>query len=112
MFGQVEVVIGKPQDFLTLPQAAVAYNTYGDLVYILKEQEKDKQGNMVYEARQQFINVGVTRGDQVQILKGIEIGNLIVTSGQMKLKNGSLVTINNSVVPKNNPSPQVQNELQ
>lgn len=110
MFAHVEVVIGKPQDFLTLPQAAIAYHTYGDLVYILKEPEKDKQGNMIYKAHQRFINVGERRGDQVQILKGLEAGNLIVTSGQMKLKNGSLVTINNTVVPKNNPSPQVPNE--
>lgn len=112
MFGQIEIVIGKPKEFLTLPQAAITYNTYGDLVYVLKVKEKDKQGNMVYKAHQRFVNAGEKRGDQVQILKGLEAGNLIVTSGQMKLKNGSLVTINNSVVPKNNPSPQVPNESQ
>lgn len=110
MFAKVEVVTGKPQDFLTLPQAAITYNTYGDLVYILKEKEKNKQGIMIYEARQKFITVGDMRGDQVQIKNGLEPEYLVVTSGQMKLKNGTLVTINNTVEPKNNPSPQIENE--
>jgi len=109
MFGQVELNTGKSLNYLTLPQAAITYNPYGDLVYILKEKEKNEQGVQVYTAFQKFLNLGETRGDQVQILKGLEPGDLVVTSGQMKLKNGSLVTINNTVAPSNNPKPQLKN---
>ena len=60
------------------------------------------------EAQQVFVTTGFTRGDQVAILKGLEEGMTVVTSGQLKLKNGTPLIINNSVVPANSPDPQPQ----
>ena len=57
---------------------------------------------------QVFVTLGPTRGDQIAVLKGIKVGDQIVTSGQLKLKNGSPVTINNSVQPLSNPNPSPQ----
>jgi membrane fusion protein, multidrug efflux system len=110
MYGVVEITTGAPKDYLTLPQTALSYNPYGDLVYILKEKGKNKEGKTIFIATQKFVIVGETRGDQIQILKGLEKGDLVVTAGQLKLKNGSLVTINNTVVPKNNPTPHLKND--
>jgi len=110
MYGVVEISTGSPKEYLTIPQTAVSYNPYGDLVYLLKEKEKDKKGETVYTATQKFITLGETRGDQVQVLKGLEKGNMVVMAGQLKLKNGSTVVINNAVVPSNNPAPQTPNE--
>ncbi|MBS0272436.1 MAG: efflux RND transporter periplasmic adaptor subunit [Proteobacteria bacterium] len=110
MFGIVEVQTGSPQDFITVPQTAISYNAFGDLVYILKAKEKDSKGNTVYIANQKFITVGETRGDQVQILKGLEKGDLVVTAGQLKLKNESLAVIDNTILPSNNPTSNPQNE--
>jgi len=73
------------------------------LVYILKEKEKNKEGKPIYIAHQKFVLVGETRGDQVQILKGLQTGDMVVIAGGLKIKSGSLVTINNTVVPKNDP---------
>jgi membrane fusion protein (multidrug efflux system) len=58
--------------------------------------------------QQVFVTTGATRGDQVAILKGVDDGAEIVTSGQIKLKSGSPITIDNSVQPANsvNPTPQ------
>jgi membrane fusion protein (multidrug efflux system) len=61
-------------------------------------------------ARQVFVEVGPTRGDQVAVLKGLKEGDEVVTSGQLKLKNGMLVIVNNSVLPANNPNPTPPNE--
>jgi membrane fusion protein (multidrug efflux system) len=41
----------------------------------------------------------------VAILKGITEGDEVVTSGQIKLRNGALITINNSVQPSEDPNP-------
>lgn len=110
MFGVIKVTVGAPKEYLTLPQAAITYNPYGDAVYILKEKEKDKEGKQIFIANQKFVNLGETRGDQVQILKGIEKGDRVVTAGQLKIKNGSLVFIENKVVPTNNPSSNYKNK--
>ena len=60
-------------------------------------------------ARQRFVQMGETRGDQVAILKGVKTGEEVVTSGQLKLRNGAPVAINNSVTPGNNPAPTPPN---
>jgi membrane fusion protein (multidrug efflux system) len=88
----------------------ISYNAFGDLVFTLKEKEKTSKGSTVYTANQKFITVGETRGDQVQILKGLEKGDLVVTAGQLKLKNESLAVIDNTILPNNDPAPRPQNE--
>ena len=58
--------------------------------------------------QQAFVTTGATRGDQVAVLSGIGEGTEVVTSGQIKLKSGSPVKIDNSVQPANNPNPTPQ----
>ena len=50
-------------------------------------------------AKQVFITIGRRQGNLVEIAKGLEPGQTIVTSGQNKLANNTPVTINNSVDP-------------
>ena len=57
-------------------------------------------------SKQVFVTVGPIRGDQIAILKGISEGDEIVTSGQLKLKTGAAIDINNAVQPTNDPNPQ------
>lgn len=109
-FGIVEVSVGDKQRYLTLPQTAISYNPYGDLVYVVTEKGKDKEGKPLLFANQVIVTLGDTRGDQVAVLKGVKEGDLIVTSGQVKLRNGAAVIINNSMPPADNPNPRLPNE--
>ncbi len=109
MFANVNIKLGDQVKYLTLPQTAVTYNPYGSTVFIAKPTgKKDKQGNPALEAQQVFVTTGLTRGDQVAILKGVEEGATVVTSGQLKLKNGTPLIINNKVQPANSPDPKPQ----
>ena len=109
MFANVNINLGEQVKYLTLPQTAVTYNPYGSTVFIAKPTgKKDKQGNPALEAQQVFVTTGLTRGDQVAILKGVEEGATVVTSGQLKLKNGTPLIINNKVQPANSPDPKPQ----
>ena len=89
MFASVDIDIGAPQKYVTLPQTAVAYNPYGGTVYLVENKGKDANGQPKLVARQTFVTTGATRGDQVAILKGVEPGDTVVTAGQIKLRNGS-----------------------
>lgn len=108
MFVATTVTVGEPHNYLTLPQTAVAFNPYGEIVYIVKETGKDKKGPILI-ATQKFVTTGETRGEQVVILQGLNEGETVVTSGQLKLKNGSRVEINNAIQPSNNPAPELPN---
>lgn len=111
MFANVNINLGDTVKYLTLPQTAVTYNPYGSTVFIARKTDRlDKQGKSVLEAEQVFVTTGLTRGDQVAIVKGLEPGVLVVTSGQLKLKNGTPLIINNSLQPANNPNPKPQEQ--
>jgi membrane fusion protein (multidrug efflux system) len=76
-----------------------------------KEKPKDKSKEMPADTlvvQQTFVTTGATRGDQVAILKGLDEGAVVVTSGQIKLKNGAPVTIDNKVQPSDSPNPTPQ----
>jgi membrane fusion protein, multidrug efflux system len=138
MFANVAIEVGSQQQHLTLPQTAIIYNPYGETIYVIRTKRqfdadqaaaaprdadpvdnqpapKKKAGKgppptpadaLVVE--QTFVTTGPTRGDQVAILKGIDAGAEVVTSGQIKLKNGAAVRIDNSVRPSDNPNPTPQ----
>ena len=95
---------------LTLPQAAITYNPYGDTVYVLKAAGKDDQGKPRFTVQQQFVKLGAARGDQVAVLSGLAAGDTVVAGGQMKLRNGVSVVVNNDVTPNNDPNPTPPNE--
>ena len=40
MYGVVEINTGVATEYLTVPQTAISYNPYGNLVYILKENHR------------------------------------------------------------------------
>jgi len=131
MFGNVSVEVGAKQRYLTLPQTALSYNPYGETVFIVKPPEAGKaapagdaakQGDAAKAgdaskqptpqgtAQQTFVTTGPTRGDQVAIVKGLEEGTEVVTSGAAKLKNGTPLVVNNKVLPANDPNPKPQEQ--
>jgi len=106
MFATVDIDVGSVQRLVTLPQTAISYNPYGNLVYVVDDKGKGPDGKPMLVARQTFVTTGATRGDQVSVLKGVKEGDTIVTGGQMKLRNGVPLAINNTVLPKDDPNPR------
>ncbi|MBB5608985.1 MULTISPECIES: efflux RND transporter periplasmic adaptor subunit [unclassified Janthinobacterium] len=127
MFANVNVEVGDKKLYLTLPQTAITYNPYGSTVFVVYPASQapkpatasapaasasapaappPKAGDLVVQ--QVFVTTGETRGDQVAVLTGLTEGQQVVTSGQIKLKNGSPVVISNVVQPLNNPRPTPQ----
>jgi membrane fusion protein, multidrug efflux system len=105
MFAHLQVAAGKPVRALTLPQSAVTYNPYGATVFLVIPDPANPGGQTV---KQSFVTLGDTRGDQVQALSGVKQGDVVVSAGQLKIKNGTPVAIDNSVRPSDdaNPAPQ------
>jgi membrane fusion protein (multidrug efflux system) len=109
MFASVVTEIGKPSQPLTLPQTAITFNTYGNIVFVV-EHGKDQNGKDQLMVQQRFVTTGETRGDQIIILSGITPKDEVVSAGANKLKNGSVIAVNNQVTLPNdaNPHPKEQ----
>lgn len=110
MYATVDIAAGKTERYITLPQTAVSYNPYGSIVFLVEQQGVDDKGKPGLSVKQVFVTTGDTRGDQVAVLKGVKEGDVVVTAGQIKLHNGSPITVNNDIVPTNEPHPQPQDE--
>ncbi len=110
MYASVEVQAGAPATYLTLPHTAVTFNPYGETVFIIEEKGKGADGKPILVVRQTFVTTGETRGDQVAVLKGVKEGDVVVSGGQLKLKNGSVVIIDNRVQPGNEAAPKPVDE--
>jgi membrane fusion protein (multidrug efflux system) len=100
MFANVQVLAGGPANVITVPRTAVTYSLYGDSVYVLKVQEgqpaPEKPEDTVYAVERRFIKSGQVRDDRVAVTSGLKEGEQVVTTGQVKLTNGSLVKVDNS----------------
>ena len=107
MYATIKIQAGKSNRYLTLPRTAVTFNPYGETVYIVEEKGKTKDGKAALFVRQVFVTLGPSRGNQVAILKGVKEGERVVTSGQLKLKSGSEIVINNQVQPSSDANPVV-----
>ena len=105
MFATAEITTGQTQRYITLPQTAITFNPYGNMVYLV-HQGKDPTGKEALIAQQTVVTTGSTRGDQIAVLSGLKEGDVVVSAGQTKLQNGVPVTINNTVTPSNEPNPQ------
>jgi membrane fusion protein, multidrug efflux system len=110
MFASVRIEHGAKHNPVTLPQTAVTYNPFGNTVFVVEQHGTDEQGHAKSQAQQRFVTLGATRGDQVAVESGIKPGEVVVIAGQLKLRNGVTVTVNNAVLPPNDISPKPPNE--
>jgi len=114
MFANAKVDVGEKKHYLTLPQTAIIYHPYGSTVFVVKPATAKGDANAPapkgedLEVQQAFVTTGETRGDQVAITSGLVEGQTVVTSGQIKLKNGTHIVVDNSIQPANNPNPTPQ----
>lgn len=106
MYVTVNVATGAAQQHITLPRTAITFNPYGSTAFRVENSGLDDKGQPKLVARQIFVITGATRGDQIAIVKGINKGDTVVTSGQIKLRNGTPVRVDNSVQPSNDAAPQ------
>ncbi len=106
MYATVKIQAGKAGHYLTIPRTAVTFNPYGETVYVVETKGQTKDGKPSLAVRQSFVTLGPSRGDQVSILKGVKAGDQVVTAGQLKLRSGSPVVINNTVQPLNDARPE------
>jgi membrane fusion protein (multidrug efflux system) len=102
MFAEVATHLPVQQQVVTLPQAAITFSPYGDSVFIIHE-AVDESGEKVLSVDVVFVQTGSTRGDQVAIVSGVAPGERVVTAGQIKLRKGARVVIDNSVPVSNQP---------
>ena len=118
-FARIRLQLPPVDDVIVVPQTAVVTSLYGDYVYAVEPSEvkADASPDSAAEApetppaaassgdgpqlvaKQVFVEIGRRQGNVVEVRKGLEPGQTIVTSGQNKLANNMPVKIDNDIDP-------------
>ncbi|GLZ87403.1 resistance-nodulation-cell division efflux membrane fusion protein [Metapseudomonas resinovorans] len=100
MFANLEVLLPGDQDRVVVSESAITYTLYGNSVYVIDEKknaegqpEKGPDGEAQLVVERRFVETGERRDGKVVVLKGLQAGEQVVTSGQLKLDNGSHVAV-------------------
>jgi membrane fusion protein, multidrug efflux system len=112
MFANVAVLAGEPAQVVTVPRTAITYSLYGDSVYVVKpdaatdgKAEPAAGGENLFVVERRFVTTGEVRDDLVAATSGLKAGEMVVTTGQIKLNTGGHVKIDNSQALK--PPPEL-----
>ena len=105
MFVEVEAKLGSSSPVVALPASAVSYAPYGNSIFVVSDL-KGPNGKAYRGVQQRFVKLGSGRGDQIAVVSGLKPGEVVVTSGVFKLRNGAAIVVNNKVQPGNDPTPK------
>jgi len=106
MFASIEIVTGKAERLITLPQTAIVYAPFGNSVFLVQKSGATGDKGPGLSAQQTFVRLGATRGDEVAVLEGVTEGATVVTAGQVKLRNGSPLLISETSQPPVDADPK------
>jgi len=82
-FVDITLLFGDKQDVLFVPQTAIIFDAAGNYVYKVVDKKAVKT----------MVKLDARAGDRVIVKEGLKAGDVIVTSGQNKLHDGSAVVM-------------------
>lgn len=88
MFATIQTRQPEDRKVVTVPRTAISYNTYGDFVFVVEEND---QGELIVNRR--TITAGETRDTRAAVLSGLEAGETVVAKGLLRLRAGQKVEI-------------------
>ena len=106
MFVNVELVLPEKRTVLPVPATAVLYASFGNSVFVIDEHKNEESGEKELVLRQQFVTLGLARGDFIDVTDGLKADETIVTSGVFKLATGTKVVIDNTLAPDTRLDPK------
>jgi membrane fusion protein (multidrug efflux system) len=89
MFTRVNLITRDEKDALVIPEQAIV--PQGDEQYVFRIVEG--------KAARVKVDIGQRRDGKVEVLKGLDVNDLVVTAGQLKLREGMPVTISTAPGP-------------
>jgi membrane fusion protein (multidrug efflux system) len=96
MFAQVRVVAPERRRVAVIPQTSVLPATFGNSVFAVVPATARESGAapaFPVKAEQKFIRLGERRGDFIEVLDGLQIGETVVALGAFKLRNGVFLNV-------------------
>ena len=89
MYAQGQVNLPARPGVITVPETAVSYSAYGNSVYVVNPAQEGKG----LTVRQAYVKTAERMQGRVVVSEGLQAGDRVVTSGQLRLHNGAAVEL-------------------
>jgi membrane fusion protein (multidrug efflux system) len=89
LFARIAIVVDRRENAMLVPESAVVPDGIGKIVYIVDNGK----------AKRVAVELGKRLPGKVEIVKGLTPQMVVVSSGQMRLREGSTVSIKNAQPP-------------
>lgn len=100
MFAGLAVLYGLQEDAVVIPETAVTFTLYGNTVYVVGPKLDDggkalldEDGQPQLIAQRRNVQTGERRDALVHMRSGLKAGEKVVTNGQLKLDDGTLIKL-------------------
>src|SRR6476661_4483404 len=100
MFTRVNLITRDEKDALVIPEQAIV--PQGDEQFVFRIVDG--------KAARVKVDIGQRRDGKVEVLKGLDVNDMVVTAGQLKLREGMPVTISTAPGPASAAVPAVRNK--
>jgi membrane fusion protein (multidrug efflux system) len=100
MFTRVNLITKDEKDALVIPEQAIV--PQGDEQFVFRIVDG--------KAARVKVDIGQRRDGKVEVLKGLDVNDMVVTAGQLKLRDGMPVTISTAPGPASASVPAVRNK--
>lgn len=94
MFAEVSLVLETFKDEVKVPKSSLIRDEDNYYIYILAGEK----------ARKENVEVGITEGDEIQVIAGLKAGEIIITKGQNYITESSTLDVKSSDSDQEEPS--------
>lgn len=93
MFANASLLLPPDPDVLTVPETAVDRSIHGNSVFVVRKHPAAEGQPERLAVNRVLVSTGRHDGDRIAISSGLKPGDVVVTTGQLNLQEGSEVTV-------------------
>ena len=99
MFVNVQVDLARSESKLFIPASSVQYSAIGEYVFVIDEESENVQGMQGLAVIHQVIELGISRGDFIEVINGLKPGDRVISTGVFKIRPETRVVIDTVACP-------------
>jgi len=100
-FASIKIKQKSTKRSIVIPSTAISYSVNGKSVFIIEKLPQLKANEERFIVKKTYVKTGGQQDNYTIIKKGLNEGQVVVSSGEFKLQDGNEVTINNKTLLPN-----------
>jgi membrane fusion protein (multidrug efflux system) len=105
----VDISLGRTETKLFIPASSVQYSSTGEYVFVINEDFEGDDDMPGYTVKRQAVSLGVSKGNFIEVIEGVVIGERVIATGVFKIRPETRVVIDTRLSPQFSFNPDPEN---